>query len=374
MAKMSYEELKTFVASYVSASKIAQTWSASTDNTVGLIDKIGKIITLDNPYLNKLERFVKYGMKWGKTIEEWFQDLIMPQDFDPTGSDWGEYHAPTYRPVSYHYTLGKKKIPTSIRYNDLERAVNNEEEYARLISMKSKRLDDSVKMLEYDMCKEIVAKLIALCDTAVKYSSATLYSSLTTSTAVNTIVKANASSGGIGILVKPITASSDYASWANLVSKGFVVPTDNLEEVIALPVDETTGEAFVTKLKVDVEKASDVGEGNSLNGNFLGATSGLVLLVKHGVMPNIEVQVQAGAFNGDKVAIPCEVIRVPDFGSDNTNTYAVLMDERGIALENTYQAVREDRNGDGDFLNMTRHGEYTAFISRNTFVKVYKSA
>ena len=37
-----------------------------------------------------------------------------------------------------------------------------------------------------------------------------------------------------------------------------------------------------------------------------------------------------------------------------------------------YRAVRENLNGDGDWLNLFFHVEYTCHVSRNTFVKVYK--
>ena len=49
------------------------------------------------------------------------------------------------------------------------------------------------------------------------------------------------------------------------------------------------------------------------------------------------------------------------------------MDARGIKLHNTYRAVRENLNGDGDWLNLFFHVEYPCHVSRNTFVKVYKA-
>ena len=46
MAKMTITGLKTFMASYVAATSLAATWSATTNNLYGLIDKIGKIVML----------------------------------------------------------------------------------------------------------------------------------------------------------------------------------------------------------------------------------------------------------------------------------------------------------------------------------------
>ena len=82
----------------------------------------------------------------------------------------------------------------------------------------------------------------------------------------------------------------------------------------------------------------------------------------------------AGAFHLDKVSVPAEQITIKDFGSDNTDVYAILLDRRMIKLHNTYEAVRENFNGAGDFLNLFYHSEDTAFISRNTFVRVYRAS
>ena len=73
------------------------------------------------------------------------------------------------------------------------------------------------------------------------------------------------------------------------------------------------------------------------------------------------------------LALPTEVIVVKDFGSENDGVYAMLVDRRGMRLHNTYNATRENLNGDGDFLNVFRHTEDTAYISRNVFVKFYKN-
>ena len=128
------------------------------------------------------------------------------------------------------------------------------------------------------------------------------------------------------------------------------------------------------QLKEDVEKASDVSEGHSLNGNSLGATEGLRLIIKQGVMPSLEVDTMAGAFQLDKLALPVQVIVVKDFGSCSDNVYGMLVDVRGMRLHNTFNATYENLNGDGAFLNIFRHTEDTAYISRNCFVKFYKEA
>ena len=295
---------------------------------------------------------------------------MLPEAFDPTGAYALSPHDPTYRPAFYSYTLGRKTIPTTIRNDDLERAVHFAEQYAELIAMKSKRLYDSVAVWRYECKREILAKLIGMC--ADVKTDATSFS-----TSSNYSVGAYVKSGSptqYGVVVKPITSgASDTNSWANAKANGYVILLD-LEETIALPVDTSTGEAFIKAVKKDVEISQDVSEGHSLNGNTLGASQGLVLLIKQGVMPVIDVDVIAGAFHEQKVVVPAEVMVIKDFGSDATNVYAMLIDKRGIRMHNTYKAVRENFNGAGDFLNLFYQSEDTAFISRNTFVKVYRAS
>ena len=111
-----------------------------------------------------------------------------------------------------------------------------------------------------------------------------------------------------------------------------------------------------------------------MNGNTLGGNpeAGLVLVMRQGIMPKLKVQTLAGAFNKEELAMPAEIIVIPDFGDADADFYAVLVDRRIMRLHNTYRAVRENLNGQGDFLNMFYHTENTVHVSRNCFVRVYK--
>lgn len=372
MAKLSYSQLKALVASVVTTAKLSNASFVETrDNIVGLLDKVGKITTIDTVYtLDKLSMFDGEYLSFGKTIEEWQQDLILPEDYDSTGANALSPHDPTYRPVFYSYTIGRKKIPTTIRNNDIERAVHFEEQFVSIIAINTKRLEDSMAQYRYNVKREMLAKTISIAHDEM--SSTTTFSASTSYSTVNTLFRNANTPTAHGILVKKYTAN-DASNWADAVAKGYIIVLD-LEQEIAVPVDTTTGEAFIKQVKADVEKANDSSEGNSLNGNSIGAVpeSSLYLIVKQGVMPSVQVDTLAGAFNAQELAIPAKVVVVKDFGSDTSGAYAVLLDGRGMRLHNTYNATRENANGDGDFLNIFRHTEDTAYISRNTFLKVYK--
>ena len=372
MAKFSYEELKTKLNNIVTKAKLSNSsFNVTRDNTVELLDKVGKIGTLDTVFtLDKLADFDGEYLSFGKTIEEWYEDLILPTDYDSTGANALAPNDPTYRPVYYSYTVGRKFIKTTIRNNDIERAVHNTGELVSIVAMKSKRMSDSMAQYRYGLKREMIAKYIGLCEEEMA-STVTTFAQGTTYSTINTLLK-NGTTAPIknGILVKKYTAG-DATNWADAVSKGYIIELDLIQEVTA-PTDTTTSNGFIKQVKKDVEKANDLSEGHSLNGNTIGAVQGLVLIVKQGVIPELEVESFAGAFNRADLAVPAKIIVVKDFGSADESYYAVLMDSRGMRLHNTYRALRDNSNGEGDFLNLFDHTEDTCYASRNSFIKVYK--
>lgn len=384
MAKLSYEELKTYVNGVVTEANLSNASFVETRNNVaGLLDKIGKIITLDTNYqIDKLNMFDGEYLSFGKTIEEWQQDLIMPTSYDPNGSGALSPSNPTYRPVFYSYSVGKNKVKTTIRNNDLERAVHFNEQLAELVAMQYKRLEDSMAVFRYQLKREMLGKYCALCIKESIYddiggASAITEYAVSTAYSVNDVVcDDDGTPTKVAIFVKAV-ANTNTKTWAQLVAEGTLIELD-LVTNIAKPVDTTTGEAFLQQVKGDVEVFSDLSEGHSLNGNSLGATEGLVLILKQGIQNVLDVQTLAGAFNEGRLSTGVETIVIKDFGIIDANgndfsdkVYAVLMDRRGMRLHNTYNATRENLNGDGDFINLFRHTEDTCHISRSTAIKVY---
>ena len=377
MAKLSIAQLTLLVATYVAGNKIAvDSFSETRNNSVKLLDVLGKIYTIWQNYGDKLALFDGEDLSFGKTIEEWAQDLILPEDFNSSGSGALAPHESTYRPVSFSYTLGKKTIPQTIRNNDIERAVHNIAQFEEIIAGKTKAMYDSETMLRYSMKRQAIGVLVERCADAMNSSNAdvtiaTVGTTISTALDVNDLLYITGETK-MYVAVKPIAADAGLTG-TTAKSGGYVIPLD-LVTAIAKPVDDSTGEAFIEQVLKDVEVASDFSEGHSLNGNTLGGNpeAGLVLVMKQGIMPSLKVQTLAGAFHKDELALPAEIVVVPDFGNASSDYYAVLVDRRAIRLHNTYRAVRENQNGQGDFLNMFYHTENTVHVSRNCFVKVYK--
>lgn len=367
MAKLSLAELKAAVATYVASNKVAyQSFSETRNNIVGLLDKIGKILQIDTSFFDKLEELNGEELSFGKTIEEWYQDLVDVVDYnqDVDGSRALKFYSPTYRPVCYNFSLGKKVIATSIPNNNIERAVHNEGQFIDIISTMSKRLEDSKAVFKYQVKRELLGKLCDLAEGSM--TNATAYVDATTDVAEGTYYK---QSTNYAVCVKAKThASGD--TWATLVAGGYLIPIKYVK-VVAVPEDATTGEAFIKALKDAVEIAQDVSEGYSLNGNTIGAEQGLSLYVKQGIMSSLEVDTMAGAFHLDKLATGVEAKIIKDFGATTSKAYAILMDSRAVRLHVDYEAVRENFNGAGDFLNLFSHLELTGFLSRNAFFTIF---
>lgn len=367
--RLDLKGLKTAVASYVATAKIdLSTLTITQNNIVGLVDTIGKIWTIDTSVYDKLPEFDGEALSFGKTVEEWNQDMSLPQDHnvDEDGSRALKDYTPKYRPVSYSITLGRKVFATSIPYGNIERAVHNEGQFVEVVAMITKKLEDSISLWKYECKREVMGKMIDACETAMG-SGATTYTANTTALVVSTAY----TNGSGKYAVAMISQNAENKTFDQLLTEGKLVELKLINEV-DLPVDTQTGEAFIKAVKVAVERASDVSEGSSLNGNVLGVEEELGLYLKQGVMPSIEVDTIAGAFHQEQLALGVDSKVIKDFGSTTSTAFAVLLDKRAIRLFEGYNATRSNENGYGDRLNIFRHVEYTGHYSRNAFICVFK--
>ncbi len=321
MAKATIAGLATFATTFVDKAKQAGAWKETRDNLIGLLDKVGKIETIDGEVNDKLTILNGENLPFGKTIEEYFIDFLLPTTYaglTEEAKKKGLPETPSVEDVSYSYTLGRLKFKTTIPYDNWERACIDGTDAGNITGKVLERLTQSVSLSDYACKKQLLA---------------------------------------------------------NLISKASAV--DGLTETLAVPTDTATGEAFIKSIKNKIQDSSFAHQGGCLAGAdcLIGATpaSELVLFVKKGVAPSLEVDTLAGAFDGSKLNLPVREITVDDFGDDATGAYAILADVRGIKFHNTYNATRGGINEDGDFENIVRHKEDTAFLSKYTYVHVYKA-
>lgn len=65
---MTLEQIRATVKNYVAASKQAGTWTETSNNLAGLIDKIAKTVTIDGLFADKLPQLDGEELPLGKTI------------------------------------------------------------------------------------------------------------------------------------------------------------------------------------------------------------------------------------------------------------------------------------------------------------------
>lgn len=324
MAKMTQAALKAAMATYVAAGKQAGVWTDSQANLIKAIDKIGKTIQINGDYNDKLPELDGDNLPLGKTIEEYFIDLTLPETYSTIAAEGAKDDVPALPDVedcAYSYTLGRQKVKTTVPFDNVERAFNTSEGAADAITDISFKLQASVNMTRYQMKKQLLGNAIS--------------KALAVKSTVTDVYKAQ-----------------------------------------AIPTDTTSAEDFILAVKEAAEDASFAHQGG-LGNRLIGAAPSLKLYVLKGVMPTVAVKAVAGAFQRDELAMPAEVKVVDDFGTITGNTsgksvYAVLVDERGLKLHNGYMASRYKENADGDFVNYVRHFEDTAFISKSTFIRVFE--
>lgn len=314
---MTISELQGAMAAYVASYKSAAAWNPSTNNFVGLLDKIGKQVTIDGTFNDKLPELDGEELPLGKTVEEYFIDLTLPTNFTSASVDGdkeNEPALPTVEQVAYSYTLGRQYIKTTLPYDNFERAMIGTTETANLGAKVMERLQNSYDLTKFQTKKQLLG------------------------VAMGKAIDAEAAT------------------------------------IVEVPSDTATGEAFIKQIKKDIEAAQFAHMGDCLAGNecLIGAAPELVLYVKKGIIPSLEVDTFAGAFNREDLAVPCRIVVVDDFGT-NEDGYALLVDPRGIKLHNGYNAIRSKENATGDFINLVRHYEFTGFISKYTYIKVYKA-
>ena len=303
------------VAVVKEASQTATDFTPTKDNRLGLIDRIGRTIIVDgDATIDRLPELNGPDMPTGRVIQEYFLGFIAPTDRNKADGI-GTRAYPEKKKTYFDYPLKEQKFKTSIAYEDLEKAVVSADEAGSLVARVLGRRNDSRDLFRYNEKKQLIANLIA------KAGKATNKTQLITE--------------------------------------------------IAKPVDATTGEAFIKAVK---NKVRDAGFRNTdnLSGELAKGASGLTLYVTKGIMPSIEVDTEAGAFNRGKLATGCEIKELDDFGNADAGVYAILVDTRGIQLCKNYQFTRNQPLADPGAYDEVRHFSATGFISGYSFVHVFK--
>ena len=313
---LTIETLKAAAGAYVDATKQLQTKFVPTvDDFTKTVCKIGEMKTLYLPHVDKLPELSGDNLPFGETIEEFMVNDFLPSDFVyADGAARKNATRATFAEAVYSYPMKEQLWELGVPRNQFRRVSFGERSFGDLIASTLSTLDSSANAWNYAAKRQLLG---------------------------NAAVEAAKIPGCTSVLAKPVNTA--------------------------------TGEAFIKAVKECVEVASDMNDGN-LAQHTAAAAPSLTLYIKQGVMPSIEVDTMAGAFNEAKLAIPATVKTVLDFGTTDENVYAILVDNRAIKLHDDILTVTSDYEGRMDQDNFYRHQKQTGFISKYGYIHVFKAA
>ena len=314
---LTIERLKTAAAAYVDATKQLQSKFVHTvDDFTKTVCKIGDMTTLYLPHVDKLPELSGDNLPFGETIEEFMVNDFLPSDFSyQDGAPKKNATRATFAEAVYSYPMKEQLWELGVPRNQFRRVSLGERSFGDLIASTLSTLDSSANAWNYAAKRQLLGN-----------------------------------------------AALEAAKIAGCKTE------------IAKPTDTASGEAFIKAVKACVEVASDMNNGN-LAQHTAAAAPSLTLYIMQGVMPSIEVDTMAGAFNEAKLAIPATVKTVLDFGTaSDSGVYAILVDSRAIKLHDDILTVTSDYEGRMDQDNFYRHQKQTGFISKYGYIHVFKNA
>lgn len=312
---LTIETLKAAAASYVDATKQLQSKFVPTvDDFTKTVCKIGEMKTLYLPHVDKLPELSGDNLPFGETIEEFMVNDFLPSDFVyADGAARKNATRATFAEAVYSYPMKEQLWELGVPRNQFRRVSLGERSFGDLIASTLSTLDSSANAWNYAAKRQLLG---------------------------------------------------NAATEAAKITGCYTAMTQ--------PSDTASGEAFIKAVKECVEIASDMNNGN-LAQHTAAAAPSLTLYIKQGVMPSIEVDTMAGAFNEAKLAIPAKVKTVLDFGTaSDDGIYAILVDDRAIKLHDDILTVTSDYEGRMDQDNFYRHQKQTGFISKYGYIHVFK--
>lgn len=316
MAEFTIAALETAAKNYVDATKQLQgTFTPTVDEFTKTVCKIGEMKTLYLPHVDKLPEMNGDNLPFGETIEEFMVNDFLPETFTYVdGAPKKNAKRATFDQAVYSYALPEQLWELGVPRSQFQRVSLGQRSFTDLVSSTLMTLDSSANAWNYAAKRRLLG---------------------------------NAAKAAVA---------------ASLVSEK------------AKPDNTADGEAFIKEVKKCVEIASDMNDSN-LAKHTAAAAPSLTLYIKQGVIPSLEVDTMAGAFNEAKLAIPAKVKTVLDFGEiegEDTGVYAILVDDRAIKLHDDILMVTSDYDGRMNQDSFFRHQKQTGFISKYGYIHVFK--
>ena len=365
---LTYPVLQGIVTAAISATKVMNTtFSATIDNTANAVGKCADQIIIGGVFDDEFPELDGGDRPFGSYIEEMKAIPARSYAVSRAGAGSAEY-APVdigFTLPAYDYVIDEREFPITQRGNDFQAVSKDPEKYAEFLTFHSWALASGVALYRNELKREMLGILAKAADDVM----GTL-----TAWATSTAYKQGdyvAQSSKVYVCIQDHTSGTFATDLAN----GYWVE-EHLVAEVAKPIDSSTGEAFLLAAKDAVSDAMHIEtEGNSLNGVMLGRvpTDTLVLYVLDSVKHNIDIKTIAGAFHEDRLSVNVQVKGVSTLGSNcPSDVYAILVDTRGVKLCPHVSYTMQSPWARSGWITISRHEQPLPFISRNTFVKIFK--
>ena len=365
---ITYPVLQSIISAALTSGKVMNTtFSGLVDNTANAIGKCADQLIYQGVFVDEFPELDGGERPYGSYIEEMGAIPARPYSVSRAGAGSAEY-APVdivFTKPAYNYVIDEKEFPVSERVNDFQAVSIDQAKYASFLAARSWSIASGVVLYKNELKRDLIGKLAKAADdvmgTSTAWATSTAYAQgayVLQSSKVYVCIVAHTSG----------TFATDLAD-------GYWVE-EHLAASVAKPVDSTTGEDFIIAAKNAVSDAMHIEtEGNSLNGIMLGRIpeDTLTLYILDDEKHNLDVKTIAGAFHEGKLDVNVKVKGVSSLGADcPSDVYAILVDTRGMKLCPHVSYTLQTPWARSGWITISRHEQPIPFISRNTFVKIFK--
>ena len=320
-----------------------------------LLDKIGLTISLQSNVVDHLEMFDDVVLSNGTTVEEYINDMLVVEDYDPNATPFDAEPLDVKR--AYHTRSKDKKITLPVLKAEIDRAFTSPEGTASFTARQIARIDDTFKNYKYEAKKIAIGQKL-LRDHA-EFDEDTEKWSASEVSGWRLILADGKSISGIGekglahIKVKVGEEAGDD-------------PEDEPTPIYSYAIEEkATSEEFILAIQSLVEDMQFLRTGyNTFGIPQQSQKENLVLLLKSGALPIMNVRALSNVFNKELLGLGIDVKVVDDFGIDTSvlasgdplgKVYAVLADKRLVRYITTRNEMGVDVIGVSLKVVYTKH-------------------
>jgi hypothetical protein len=316
-----------------------------------LLDKIGLTISLQSNVVDHLEMFDDIVLSNGTTVEEYINDMLVVEDYDPNATPFDAEPVDVKR--AYHTRSKDKKITLPVLKAEIDRAFTSPEGTASFMARQIARIDDTFKNYKYEAKKIAIGQKL-LRDSGVfdedteKWSHGDL-------------------KNWKDIIISAKTSTPPPLGDKPLANISVEVGVDENEDPIISHaiIDKATSEEFILAIQSLVEDMQFLRTGyNTFGIPQQTQKENLVLLLKSGALPIMNVRALSNVFNKELLGLGIDVKVVDDFGIDESvlasddplgKVYAVLADKRLVRYITTRNEMGVDVIGASLKVVYTKH-------------------